>query len=92
MSLRSHNSIDPSLLDSALADAAYSPEDVALLERVLNDVCSRAAPHVTLNDGVRTLLASAILEGALLGFRDRERLGAFALRALPRYREEVADR
>jgi hypothetical protein len=78
---------DLSVLESALADAAYSPEEIALLERVLDDVCIRAAGHVQLTEGVRTLLACAILEGALLGFRDRERLAGFALRVLPRFRD-----
>ena len=68
-------------------DTAYSPEDVALLERVLEDVCICAEPHVDMNDGVRRLLAAAILEGASLGVRDRERLANFALRVLPTFRK-----
>ncbi|MDF2619292.1 MAG: hypothetical protein K0S00_1951 [Xanthobacteraceae bacterium] len=91
MTVRNPRSIDQAAIDTSLADAAYSPEDVAMLERVLNDVCSRAETHVVLNEGVRTLLASAILEGALLGLRDRERLAAFALRVLPAFRNEGAD-
>ena len=87
MTVRNPSSNDLAVLDSALADAAYSPEEIALLERVLDDVCTRAAGHVQLSEGVRTLLACAILEGTLLGFRDRERLAGFALRVLPRFRD-----
>lgn len=79
--------LDVAALDSAIADVAYSPEDVALLERVLDDVCRQAAPHVQINEGVRSLLACAVLEGALLGYRDRAQLASFALRVLPRFRE-----
>ncbi|MDF2617639.1 MAG: hypothetical protein K0S00_298 [Xanthobacteraceae bacterium] len=79
--------LDLSALDSALADTVYSPEEVALLERVLEDVCRRARTDVAINHGLRTLLAAAILEGALLGYRDHDRLAAFALRVLPPFRE-----
>lgn len=78
---------DLSEFDSALADTVYSPEEVALLERVLEDVCRRAGTDVATNHGLRTLLAAAILEGALLGYRDHDRLAAFALRVLPPFRE-----
>lgn len=76
------------LLEGGSEGAVYAPEDVTLLELIFEDVCARATPHVPLNDGVRNLLASAILEGASQGIRDRERLASFALRAIPAFRSE----
>lgn len=82
---RSH-AADLSVLDSSIADAAYSPEDVALLEQVLDEACRRAGDQIQLNDGLRSLLATAVLEGAMLGYRSPDELTAFALRVLPGFR------
>lgn len=82
-----HN--DPSVLDSALADAAYGPDHIAVLDDVLATACRQAAFTTPLNEGVRTLLAAAILEGTLLGLREPEELTSFALRALPSFRKRT---
>ena len=82
------HSFDLSTLDSALADAAYAPEEIAVLDGVLADVCRRAGMQLALNDGLRNLLAAAILEGALLGYREHDSLATFALRVLPEFRDK----
>ncbi|MCS0497838.1 hypothetical protein NVS89_22360 [Ancylobacter sp. MQZ15Z-1] len=68
-------------------DQSYDPETVAFLEQVLEDACGRVSVRVPLNDGIRTMLASAVLEGARLGLRERDALLRFALRAIPAFRE-----
>lgn len=88
MSDDSRHFFDLAALDSALADAAYAPEEIAVLDRVLADVCRRAGVHLALNDGLRTLLAAAVLEGALLGYREHDSLATFALRVLPEFRNK----
>lgn len=77
---------NPAIIDSALADVSYTPDEVEFFGRVLDDVCLRAAARATVTEGLRTLLAAAILEGAVLGFRDHETLAEFALRVLPSFR------
>ncbi|MCS0501937.1 hypothetical protein [Ancylobacter mangrovi] len=69
---------------------SYDPETVALLQQVLEDACIRASARAPLNEGIRTMLASAVLEGARLGLRERDELLRFALRAIPSFREREA--
>lgn len=89
MKARDPHSNDLAIFDSALADAAYGPDHIAVLDDVLAKACRQAAFTTHLNDGVRTLLAAAILEGTLLGLREPEELTSFALRALPAFRKRV---
>ncbi|MFK8253100.1 hypothetical protein [Ancylobacter terrae] len=86
MTLQRPHAIELPILDSPLADAAYSPEEVTLLEQVLDEACRRAGEQMPLNDGLRSLLATAVLEGAMLGYRSHDELTAFALRVLPGFR------
>ncbi|WP_258737999.1 hypothetical protein [Ancylobacter mangrovi] len=65
---------------------SYDPETVTLLEQVLDEACAWASAHAPLNNGIRTMLASAVLEGAKLGLRERDELLRFAWRAPPWFR------
>lgn len=84
------SSYDLSVPDPALADTVYSPEDVALLDRALECVCATAEIGTTITPGLRSLLASAVLEGAMLGYREHDSLASFALRTLPLFRNDKA--
>ncbi|WP_428032006.1 hypothetical protein [Ancylobacter sp.] len=78
--------IDPAALDDALAGAAYEPEDVTLLDTVFANACELVSKRLVIGEGIRSLLACAILEGAKSGLRNPEHLTSFALRALPSFR------
>lgn len=88
MTERRQQSGDPSVFDSALADAIFSPEEIAVLDLVYTAVCDRAALHKPVTDGIRSLLASAILEGAMQGIWGPDELSSFALRTLPEFRSQ----
>lgn len=77
-------------IDEALAGAAYEPEDVALLDTAFTRACHEASQRLALGEGIRSLLAVAVLEGAKSGLRDPEHLTSFALRALPSFRAQEA--
>lgn len=82
----------PFAIDEALAGAAYEPEDVELLDSVFARACDQVAERLVIGEGIRSLLAFAILEGAKSGLRDPEHLTAFALRALPSFRAQENQR
>lgn len=71
-------------------EESYEPETVALLEQALEAACAQAATRITVGDGVRTMLASAVIEGTRIGLSEREELVRFALRAIPYFREHDA--
>ena len=82
----------PAGIDEALAGAAYEPEDVALLDSAFVRACDQVAQRFIVGEGLRSLLACAVLEGAKSGLRDPEQLAAFALRALPSFRAQEPKR
>ncbi|WP_371348131.1 hypothetical protein [Ancylobacter sp. IITR112] len=82
----------PFALEEALAGAAYEPEDVMLLDAAFARACDQASQRFALGEGIRSLLAFAILEGAKSGLRDPGHLASFALRALPSFRAQEPDR
>lgn len=84
--------ISPFAIDEALAGAAYEPEDVALLDTAFAHACNEASQRLLLGEGIRSLLAFAVLEGAKSGLRDPEHLTSFALRALPSFRAQESRR
>lgn len=71
-------------------EEGYDPETVALLEQALQEACARAATRVQINDGLRTMLAAALIEGTRHGMREREELVLFSLRAIPSFRTPIA--
>ncbi len=82
----------PFAIDEALAGAAYEPEDVAVLDAALHRACDAVSERFAIGEGIRSLLAFAILEGAKSGLRDPEHLTSFALRALPSFRQKEPQR
>lgn len=69
-------------------NAEFEPATIAKLDR-----CLARAEHVAASygieahgDGLRTVLALALIEAASGGEEDEDRLVGFALRALPAYR------
>ncbi|MFC6495656.1 hypothetical protein [Ancylobacter dichloromethanicus] len=84
--------VEPTVVVDALAGAAYEPEDVALLDSAFSHACAQVAERLAIGEGIRSLLAFAILEGAKSGLRDREHLTSFALRALPSFRTRELER
>lgn len=66
----------------------YDPEMVALLQECLEQAFAASREHGEV-DGLRQKLASAVMEGANVGIRDKDRLVEFALRALPAFRERA---
>ena len=75
-----------------MIDDGYQPEAVEVLDQALERACRRAAERHPMNDGLRTALASAILEGAQQGIEDEEQLASFALRSIPAFRGEGSTR
>ncbi len=65
----------------------FEPEAVEMLDCALDLACTRAAQRTPMNDGVRSMLAAAVLEGARQGIHDPEQLASFALQALPAFRQ-----
>ena len=75
-----------------MANDGYEPEAVEVLDQALERACRRAAQRLLVNDGMKTLLASAILEGANQGIKNEEQLASFALRSIPAFRNEPSTR
>ncbi|MCS0503596.1 hypothetical protein [Ancylobacter mangrovi] len=71
-------------------EESYDSKTVDLLDQVFADACAHAASRVVMDEGIRTMLASAVLEGAKLGLRERDDVLRFALRAIPAFREREA--
>lgn len=78
--------------DDTLAGAFYEPEDVTLLDTALALTCEQVSARLAIGEGIRSLLAFAILEGARSGLRDPGELASFALRALPSFRASARER
>lgn len=64
----------------------YEPEDVERLDRALAATCARIGETMAVSDGIRDLVAIAVLEGARQGIRAHDDLVLFALRAIPKFR------
>ncbi|TCK23636.1 hypothetical protein EV667_3475 [Ancylobacter aquaticus] len=92
MSFEMSETVNPTEFVDALAGAAYEPEDVALLDTVFARACGQVSERLVIGEGIRSLLAFAILEGAKSGLRDPEHLTSFALRALPSFRAQERQR
>lgn len=70
-----------------MVSEGFEPEAVEMLDRALDLACARASERTSVGDRVRSLLATAIVEGTQQGIRDPEELAEFALRALPAFRK-----
>lgn len=70
-----------------MVDKSYDPETVEVLDVALDVAYARASERTSVGDSVRSLLATAIVEGAQQGIRDPQELAEFALRALPAFRK-----
>lgn len=70
----------------AMVYEGFEPEAVEMLDRALDLACARAAQRTPVNDGVRSLLATAVLNGVRQGIQDPEQLANFALPAIPAFR------
>jgi len=73
-------------INTPLIDEGFGPEDVAMLDRVLAAACAEAGRHIEIGEGVRTMLASAVIAGAQRNIRQPDELAQFALRSLPALR------
>lgn len=70
-----------------MVNDGYEPEAVEVLDQALERACRRAGEQLSVNEGLKTLLASAILEGSKQGIEGEEQLASFALRSIPAFRE-----